>query len=296
VSGPGEVEEHRHRLERLRSELDTVGDLPSAERVRVRDEIVNLYRDIERQIAALEELKEGVRPLVDRYKEIFPRGGSASPPVRIDHLGSSTYRERGWSALAGADYERAARELAKAIELDPENDANLSLLAWAYLRLDHPDRARPMLERVLERQPGHPLARTVLGYLRMREGQFAEAIENLSSVVREGTDATATLYANLYMGIVYAERDMHRDAQAFFRQTLCLGPNLTEAYWELGRSYEREGRAHLALEAWQTGAGNRFSPWGDRCREAAERLEGEQAKASRREADGPEAEPGAPVG
>jgi tetratricopeptide (TPR) repeat protein len=273
LNDPGLLEDYRERLGRLSAELDTVEALAPVERVRVRDEIVALFRDLERTIAELEVLKSGVRPLVDRYKQIFPRGAEAAQPLRVDHLGSSTYRERGWSALAGADYPRAVRELEKAVGLDPDNAANLCLLAWAYLRQDDLVRARSLLDQVLARQPNHPLGRTNFGYLRFREGSSAEAIENLAVVVRDGTDATATLYANLYLGIVYSERDMHRDAQTFFRRTLSLGPNLTEAYWELGRSYEREGRIDLALETWRAGATNRFSPWGERCRAAVERLE-----------------------
>jgi tetratricopeptide (TPR) repeat protein len=94
--------------------------------------------------------------------------------------------------------------------------------------------------------------------------------------VRDGTDRTATLYANLYLGVVYAERDMHRDAQSFFRKALELGPNLVEAYWELGRSHQREGRDDLARDAWKTGAENRYNPWSERCKVAAERLEEQQ--------------------
>ena len=270
----GLLEDFRERLGRLSAELDTVEALAPVERVRVRDEIVALFRDLERAIAELEALKSGVRPLVDRYKQIFPRGPVAAQPLRVDHLGSSTYRERGWSALAGADYPRAVRELEKAVGLDPDNAANLSLLAWAYLRQEDLVQARSHLERVLARQQNHPLGKTILGYLRFHEGSFAEAIENLAAVAHDGTDPTATLYANLYLGIVYSERDMHRDAQTFFRRTLSLGPNLTEAYWELGRSYEREGRIDLAVETWRAGGTNRFSPWGERCRMALERLEG----------------------
>lgn len=269
-----ETDEYRERLERLRQDLDVADWSGGEDRARVREEIIALHRELESVIAELTEVKDELRPLVERYKEIFRAPPTTQSAVRIDHLGSSTYRERGWSALAGADYERAVRELEKAIDLDPESNSSTALLAWAYLRMNELDRGREMIERVISRQPDHGIARTCLGYLRMLEGRFAEAIESLAAVVHEGTDSTATLYASLYLGMVYSERDMHRDAQAFFKRALALGPNLTEAYWELGRSYEREGRADMALEAWRTGAANRFSPWGERCGEAADRLEG----------------------
>jgi tetratricopeptide (TPR) repeat protein len=260
-------ETFRQTLERVRAELET--EVPAGERVRLRDEIVGLFREIESAIAELEELKEGVRPLVGKYKERFAKPAA---PRHVDHLGASTYRERGWSALAGADYEKAVVELEKAVELDPETPANRVLLAWSYLRQQEWAKGGSLLRDVLAVEPAHPLGRVCMGYLRLREARFGEAIENLAAVVREGTDRTATLYANLYLGMVYAERDMHRDAQRFLLKALELAPNLTEAYWELGRSHQRDGRDDLALEAWNTGGANRFSPWGERCRQAAERL------------------------
>ncbi len=267
-----EVDTYRSRLEHLRRELDLAGRSGSGDRVRIRDEIVALYRELERTIADFEEVKEQLRPMVEAYRDIFRSPAATATAGRADHLGSATYRERGWSALAGADYERAIRELRRAVEFDPENDSALALLAWTHLRMDDLESAGAMLEVVLKRQPDHPLAGVCVGYLRLLEGRFAEAIESLAPIAREGTDPTATLYANLYLGMVYSELAVYRDAQSFFERALALGPNLTEAHWELGRSYEREGRPELALRTWRMGAENRFSPWADQCREAAERL------------------------
>jgi len=274
MNGVDPLETYRERVVWLQAELERPMSQLARDRERLRTEIVGLFREVELQIAGLQALKEDLRPLVDRYREIFARAEAASPLARVDHLGSSTYRERGWSALAGADYDRAVVELEKALSMDPDNPSNLSMLAWAFLRLREWEKGRGLLERVLDMEPTHALARTCAGYLQLRESKFAEAIESLAGVAREGTDRTATMYANLYLGIVYAERDMHRDAQSFFRRALELGPNLTEAYWEMGRAHQREGRDDLALDAWKAGAANRYNPWGERCRTGAERLEG----------------------
>jgi tetratricopeptide (TPR) repeat protein len=147
------------------------------------------------------------------------------------------------------------------------------LLAWAYMRLGQIAEARSLLEGVLEREPENQLARANLGYVALRESRFAEALEHLATAQRSGTDRTAELYAHLYMGMVYTEREMFRDARTLLDRALELGPNLIEAYWELGRSWYAEGNVEKALESWAAGAEkNRFNPWGERCEEAATQL------------------------
>jgi tetratricopeptide (TPR) repeat protein len=287
------IAELRHRyeaVERMLSEAE--GGVPHP-REEVREGIVTLFRDIESLVERLTGLREEIRPLVERYKTAFPReageggeaaggsgggggeiAGGAAPPVRVDHLGASTYLERAWSAIAGANYELSVRELGRALELSPGNERAEVLLGWAMMRLGRISEARALLEEVLERAPANELARANLGYVCMREGRFAEAIEHLARAQRAGSaDRTAELYAHLYMGMVYTEREMYRDARTLLARALELGPNLVEAHWEIGRSHYREGDLEAALTAWQTGAEtNRFNPWGERCGEAAATL------------------------
>jgi tetratricopeptide (TPR) repeat protein len=260
------VEEALGRAEREGTDRDAV-----------RQEIVALFRETEALIEELTGFRESIRPLVDRYKEVFRAAPTpptaAAAAVRVDHLGASTYLERGWSAIAGANYELALRELRRALELAPEDARGQALLGWAEMRLGRLPEARARLEGVLARDPEHGLARTNLGFVCFREGRMAEAIEHLSRAQRGGGDRTAALYANLYLGMVYAEREMLRDALGFFERALEMGPNLTEAYWELGRAHYRAGSHDRALEVWRRGAqANRFNPWGERCEQAAARL------------------------
>ncbi|MEX2582009.1 MAG: tetratricopeptide repeat protein [Gemmatimonadota bacterium] len=269
------IRKTRHRLDELRASLESAAAGGGANRDAVRDEIVELGREIERGLEELGRMREGLQPLVERYREIFPPAAARPPAGRIDHLGSSTHRERGWSALASGDYEGAATELRRAVELDPEEPAGLVLLAWANIERSELAEARDLIDSALARSPDSSLARTVRGLLRLAEGRCAEAIEDFSSVTAAGTDRTATLYAHLYLGTAHSRLSRHREAQESFRRALELGPNLTEAHWELGCSHHADGRGDLALEAWRAGGENRFNRWGERCREAVVRLEAE---------------------
>lgn len=330
MSGRGTLDSLRVRYEELVRALESAESSPSsADRESLRDGIVGLFRETEALVADLQALKESIRPLVDRYRELFPGGGpsgdgrggtradgegagavpvsgaaagpasgtdtaaashaapSAGPSaerptdgagdaggtVRVDHLGSSTHIERGWNAIAGGNYGPAVDELRKALELAPGHARAEALLGWALMRDGRVAEARPMLEALLARDPENLLARANLGFVEMREGRFAEAIEHLAGVARSATDRTAALYAQLYLGMVYAEREMFRDAETLLTRALEMGPNLIEAYWELGRVHYLAGDPDAAAAAWRRGAEtNRFNPWGERCAEAAERL------------------------
>ena len=286
MSGDRPPHELRRRHDEIRERLESVDPAdPAADREGLRDAIIGLFREIEALIAELGELRDSIRPLVDRYRELFPavpgaaagapgpRGSGAERTTRIDLLGSSTYLERGWNAIAGGNYDTAVLELEKALSLAPGHDRAEALMGWALMRLGRVADARDVLEPLVGRDPGNHIARANLGYVEMREGRFAEAIEHLSAVARDTTDRTASLYAQLYLGIVYAEREMYDDAEAVLTRALEMGPNLIEAYWELGRVHYRAGDKDAAREAWTRGAEtNRFNPWGERCGEAAARV------------------------
>jgi len=117
-------------------------------------------------------------------------------------------------------------------------------------------------------EPDNALARVNLGYVCLKKRIFGEAIEHLSRVLREGSDRKASLYANYYLGLVYLERGMFPDAQAFFRQALALGPNLHEATYDLGRAQWFGGDREAARATWQSAASAaHLNPWARRCSE-----------------------------
>jgi tetratricopeptide (TPR) repeat protein len=136
------------------------------------------------------------------------------------------------------------------------------------------DEAMLTFQKVLTRKPSNSLARINLGYICLKKRIFGEAIEHLSRAIRLDNDRKATLYAHFYLGLVYSEREMYEDAEAFYRKALALGPNLVEAYYELGRALWFEGKKGAALEAWRGGvAANKFNPWGKRCAEMLKQIE-----------------------
>jgi tetratricopeptide (TPR) repeat protein len=262
------LEERYQRIE------GSLAEAAPADRERLRVEIVGLFRETEQTIERLNEFKERIRELVERYKKLAPaKAAPVGSPV-ADHLGSSTYIERGWSAIAGGDAARAVKELERALSLAPNDPHAESLMGWAQMLREQYDDALFTYYKVLSKDPNNPLARVNLGYICLKKGIFGEAIEHLSKAIRQDDDRKASLYAHLYMGLVYLEREMYDDARGFFRRTLELGPNMLQAWWEIGRAYYLEGDQAGAADAWRSGyEANRFNLWGERCGKALKSIE-----------------------
>jgi tetratricopeptide (TPR) repeat protein len=251
------------------------------ERPLVKQDIVGLFKSVEAQIADLTQLKDEIKLLVDKWKATAAVDGAQAPQfqgerpvVHADHIGASTFIEKGWSRLSLGDYEGAETALLKAIELSPGDPQSEALLGWAQMLQEKYDDALMNFQKVLMREPANALARINVGYICLKKKIFGEAIEHLSKAIRLDNDRKATLYAHFYLGLVYLEREMYEDAQTFFQKTLVLGPNLIEAYYELGRAHWFNDERDEARATWQKGhATNKFNPWGKKCAEALKTVE-----------------------
>src|SRR5688572_4829284 len=288
------VADGRARHAAIAARLDAMAT--QAEREALKAEIGALYKSIEQQITELGVLKDDVRKLIERWKTapLTPGGNGATvspaqaappsnapafvgekPLVHADHLGASTFIEKGWSRISLGDYEGAETALNRALELSPNDPQSESLLGWAQMLQEKYDDALLNFQKVLMRQPSNALARINVGYICLKKRIFGEAIEHLSKAIRLDNDRKATLYAHFYLGLVYLEREMYEDAQTFFKKTLQIGPNLIEAYFELGRALWFDGQKEAAMDAWRDGhRTNKFNPWGKRCGEMLKHVEG----------------------
>jgi tetratricopeptide (TPR) repeat protein len=251
----------------------------AAARDAVKREIIAYFKRVDGALAELTQLKEEIRTLVDRYKQTAnagdppqaPRFADARPAVHTDHIGASTFIEKGWSLISLGDHAGAIVALTRALALSPGDVQAESLLGWAQMLHEDYDDALAAFSRVLMKEPTNALARINVGYICLKKRIFGEAIEHLSKAIRLDNDRKATLYAHYYLGLVYLERDMYEDATLFFRKTLGLGPNLIEAWFELGRTLWFAGDRDAAVEAWTQGQKtNKFNPWSKRCGEMLE--------------------------
>lgn len=281
MTGP-DARGFRDRYAAIEQRLDAGEGTTAAQREEVKHEIIGLFRALEQTIADLTatvtdltSLKDDVKRLVDKFKAAqsesatnAPEFRAERPVVHADHIGASTFIEKGWSRLSMGDYEAAEAALNRALELSPNDPQSEALLGWAQMLQEKYDEALMNFQKVLMRQPANALARINVGYICLKKRIFGEAIEHLSKAIRIDNDKKATLYAHFYLGLVYLEREMYEDAQTFFQKTIVLGPNLIEAYYELGRAHWFNGEFDAATEVWSNGhTANKFNPWGKRCAE-----------------------------
>ncbi|HEX6434095.1 MAG TPA: tetratricopeptide repeat protein, partial [Gemmatimonadales bacterium] len=194
----------RTELDDIAGRLDTAGP---ADRDTLKQDIISLFKRVDSALADLADLKESIRHLVERYKQASsaadtsaaPQFNGARPAVHADHLGASTYIEKGWSLISLGDYGGAIQALEKALTLSPGAVDATSLLGWAQMLNEDYDDALGNFSKVLMKEPANALARINVGYICLKKGIFGEAIEHLSRAIRLDNDRKATLYAHYYL-------------------------------------------------------------------------------------------------
>ena len=139
----------------------------------IKGEIIALYKEVESELSQLAILREDIKKLVEKWKQVqqssvpstAPEFAGDRPVVVADHIGASTFVEKGWSLISLGDHEGAERALKRALELSPNDPQTESLLGWAQMLQEKYDEALLNFQKVLMRQPTNSLARINLGYI-----------------------------------------------------------------------------------------------------------------------------------
>jgi len=142
VAGP-----MRSRLARIAGALDAAKGAPELEACK--KDIIALFKQVDAAITDLGALKDDIKLLVDRYKQASAAATRTAaapelgekPVIHSDHIGASTFIEKGWSLLSLGDYPGAIQALSKALELAPSDVQAESLLGCS--RRTTTTRSRP---------------------------------------------------------------------------------------------------------------------------------------------------------
>jgi tetratricopeptide (TPR) repeat protein len=112
--------------------------------------------------------------------------------VEIDELleSAQTFETIGLRALDRRDWNEAAAQFRRGLDLEPENAALRHRLGTAlYMKGEHAA-ARAEFERILRTSPAFARAHYSLGVLEAGEGRYAEAVQYFSTAVRHQPDYT----------------------------------------------------------------------------------------------------------
>ena len=103
------------------------------DREQLKQQIAALFRDAEAASIEARAMKDGVTALIDRWKQLDRAAApvATAPSARIDHLGASTFIEKGWSKLSLDDAAGAELAFCRALELAPGGNEAETLLGWA---------------------------------------------------------------------------------------------------------------------------------------------------------------------
>jgi len=98
---------------RRRIESQQMRDDPS-----LKTALMDLYRTVDTSLADLTQLKDDIKQLVEAWKtrrnvtpDLAPQFTGRRPVVHEDHIGASTFLEKGWSKISVGDYEGAEESL-----------------------------------------------------------------------------------------------------------------------------------------------------------------------------------------
>jgi arylsulfatase A-like enzyme/Tfp pilus assembly protein PilF len=179
----------------------------------------------------------------------------------------------GEGALRESDWQTAASELRRCLELNPNFDQAMTGLAHALVELGNVTEAQQWLQKALDYNPRNyralyelgslkarsdktaaradlekavaiqpnfaPLQRD-LGMLLVEQKDYAEAGKHLSKAIELGVNEARI---HNVLGICYSRTGKMNRAVEAYQQALAIDPNLAEAHLNLGFAYQQLGRA-----------------------------------------------------
>ena len=132
-------------------------------------------------------------------------------------------------------YELAAGEFQKAVQLDPTNDQGYTGLASAEKHLNKLDEAEKTYQQVIQLRPQHAGAYMDMGHFYLQQQQLEKAIDMFSRAVALAPDSYRG-YTNL--GAAYCYQAKFAEAIKPLRQSIAIRPTY-DAYTNLGTAYLR---------------------------------------------------------
>ena len=157
----------------------------------------------------------------------------------------------GQAYTAQGEYEKAADEYRRTLELEPTSDDAYGGLASAYEKLNQEGEAEASFKRAIALRPGYWATYNWLGLFYMDRGRYPEAVEMFSQVVALAPDSF-TGYYNL--GAVRILQGRYTEAVPLLEKSLSIRPtgnassNLATAYFQMRRYEDSAAQFEKAVQ------------------------------------------------
>ncbi len=145
----------------------------------------------------------------------------------------------GMKAIRLGRFGVAARELAKAVDADPERTDTRYNLAASLHRLGRREAARAQLDELVERTPDYAPGRVLLARLLIREGDLAAAEDHLHRALASDPDSAR---GHRVLGDLRLRAGRLDEALASYRRAVELAPDLEAARSGSAIALIRSGR------------------------------------------------------
>jgi len=163
--------------------------------------------------------------------------------LAVDSQNYFAHYSLGCDYLDKKDYENAALEFRKAIEIRPSNLASLSNLGLALTNLGKNEEAIQYCLAALKLKPGHPNTLVNLGAALINAGRPAEAAPYLTAVLDSDSQIPpdTRLNAHYNLGVAFDKLGKFEQGIVEFTEVLRLDPKFPDACRRLARAHVNRG-------------------------------------------------------
>jgi len=160
--------------------------------------------------------------------------------IKEDTLNADLYHTRSHLYLDKKNFNKALRDIGKAIQYAPDNDNHLVLLSDIYYASESYENARGLLKRIHKNNPDNIVTSLKLAKLEIAYRHYEEAHRLLNSVLK--IDEKNYVAYDL-KGIIYKEQGKKDLAIESFKKSLMYNDKYEDVYIQLGMLYSEKNDA-----------------------------------------------------
>ncbi|MCF8231454.1 MAG: tetratricopeptide repeat protein [Bacteroidales bacterium] len=160
--------------------------------------------------------------------------------IKKDTANADLYHRRARQRYENVELNKALSDIGQAIQLEPNNDKHLLLLADIYEAMNKFEDSKEVLERVANRNQRNVEANLKLSRLEFAYENYQRAIMRANRALEIESDNAEAIYLK---GYIYLEQNDTAKAIDHFIRSIENEPEFQDPYLQLGKIYSERGDA-----------------------------------------------------